>query len=211
LKFLAVIASPEVAMMLLLAGIAGLTMEGWNPGAIIPGVAGAIFLLLAFYALQVMPVNYVGLALIIVGLVLITAEAFVPSFGALGLGGIIALAFGSIMMFDSGIPGFGISIAFVIGMTLIFGLLLLWLVTYLVKARRQGAVSGRDRIIGASGTAMESFTGQGKVWLEGEAWSAISKRPVEKDQSVVIRNLEGLVLIVEPVSESARSSAEFQT
>ena len=211
LKFLAVIASPEVAMMLLLAGIAGLTMEGWNPGAIIPGVAGAIFLLLAFYALQVMPVNYVGLALIVVGLVLITAEAFVPSFGALGLGGIIALAFGSIMMFDSGVPGFGISIAFVIGMVMIFGLLLLWLATYLVKARRQGAVSGKDRIIGAHGVAMESFTGQGKVWLEGEAWSAVSKKPVEKDQSVVIRNLEGLVLIVEPVSESARSSAEFQT
>ena len=211
LKFLAVIASPEVAMMLLLAGIAGLTMEGWNPGAIIPGVAGAIFLLLAFYALQVMPVNYVGLALIVVGLVLITAEAFAPSFGALGLGGIVALIFGSIMMFDSGIPGFGISIAFVIGMALIFGLLLLWLVTYLVKARRQGAVSGKDRIIGAHGVVMESFTGQGKVWLEGEAWTAVSKRPVEKDQTVVIRNLEGLVLIVEPVSESARSSAEFQT
>ena len=211
LKVLGAIAQPEVAILLLMVGLYGLLFEGYNPGAIIPGVAGVICLLLAAYALQVLPVNYVGLALILVGLALITAEAFVPSFGALGLGGIAAIIFGSIMMFDSGIPGFGISIAFVVTMAVIVGGLLLWLVSYLIKARRQGAVSGKDRIIGAHGVAMESFTGQGKVWLEGEAWSAISHKPVEKDQTVVIRSLDGLVLNVEPVSESARSSAEFQT
>lgn len=211
LKVLGAIAQPEVAILLLMVGLYGLLFEGYNPGAIIPGVAGVICLLLAAYALQVLPVNYVGLALILVGLALITAEAFVPSFGALGLGGIAAIIFGSIMMFDSGIPGFGISVGFVVSMAVVVGGLLLWLVSYLVKARRQGAVSGRDRIIGATGIAMESFTDHGKVWLEGEAWSAVSRKPVEKDQTVVIRNLNGLVLTVEPVSETARSDAEFQT
>jgi membrane-bound serine protease (ClpP class) len=211
LKVLGAIARPEIAILLLMVGLYGLLFEGYNPGAIIPGVVGVICLLLAAYALQVLPVNYVGLALILVGLALITAEAFVPSFGALGIGGVAAIIFGSIMMFDSGIPGFGISISFVIGMGLVAGLLLLWLLSYLVKARLQGAVSGRDRIIGGHGVAMESFVGQGKVWLEGEAWTAISKQQVEKDQTVLVLDLDGLVLRVEPVSESQSAGAELQT
>ena len=194
-----------------MVGLYGLLFEGYNPGAIVPGVAGVICLLLAAYALQVLPVNYVGLALILVGLALITAEAFVPSFGALGIGGIAAIIFGSIMMFDSGIPGFGISMTFVFGMALVAGLFLLWLVSHLVKARRRGAVSGKDRIIGGYGVAMESFVGDGKVWLEGEVWTATSKQPVEKDQTVVVRNISGLVLSVEPVIESESTGAELQT
>ena len=211
LKVLSTIAQPEIAILLLMVGLYGLLFEGYNPGAIIPGVAGVICLLLAAYALQVLPVNYVGLALILVGLALITAEAFVPSFGALGIGGTAAMIFGLIMMFDSGIPGFGISIAFVTGVGIVSGLAVLWLLSYLVKARRQGAVSGRDRIVGGHGVAMESFTGAGKVWLEGEAWSATSSRPVEKDQTVVVRNLDGLVLRVEPVTESESTGAEIPT
>jgi membrane-bound serine protease (ClpP class) len=211
LKVLGTIAQPEIAILLLMVGLYGLLFEGYNPGAIIPGVAGVICLLLAAYALQVLPVNYVGLALILVGLALITAEAFVPSFGALGIGGIAAIIFGSIMMFDSGIPGFGISITFVVGMALVAGLFLLWLVSALVKARRTGAVSGRDRIIGAHGVAMESFTGKGKVWLEGESWAAISQHPVEKDQTVLVRDLDGLTLRVEPVDQTQTTSAELQT
>ncbi len=211
LKVLGTIARPEIAILLLMVGLYRLLFEGYNPCAIIPGVVGVICLLLAAYALQVLPVNYVGLALILVGLALITAEAFVPSFGALGIGGIAAIIFGSIMMFDSGIPGFGISISFVIGMGLVAGLLLLWLLSYLVKVRRQGAVSGRDRIVGGHGVAMESFTGAGKVWLEGETWSATSKQTVEKDQTVLVLDLDGLVLRVEPVSESEGAGAELQT
>lgn len=211
LKVLGAIAQPEIAILLLMIGLYGLLFEGYNPGAIIPGVAGVICLLLAAYALQVLPVNYVGLALILVGLALITAEAFVPSFGALGIGGIAAIIFGLIMMFDSGIPGFGISIAFVTGVALGAGLLLFWLVNYLVQARRRGAVSGRDRIVGAHGVAIESFVGEGKVWLEGESWSAVSKLPVEKDQVVLVQDLDGLKLTVEPVSEPLTTSAELQT
>lgn len=211
IKVLSAIASPEVALLLLMIGIYGLLFEGYNPGAVVPAVAGVICLLLAAYALQVLPVNYAGLALIIVGIVLIVAEAVVPSFGALGIGGIAAFIFGAIMMFDSDVPGFGISLAFVVGLALSAGLFLLWLVSYLVRLRRRGAVSGRASIIGGTGTAMQSFTGKGKVWLEGEAWAAVSKVPVEQGQDVIVRAMDGLTLEVEPASQPHRMQAEFQT
>lgn len=211
LKILTAIASPEIAILLLMVGLYGLLFEGYNPGAILPGVAGVICLLLAAYALQVLPVNYAGLALIIVGVVLIIAEAFVPSFGALGVGGITAMIFGSIMMFDSGIPGFGISISFVISMALAAGIFLFWLVSYLVKLRNRGAISGRDSIVGGVGTATESFTGDGHIWLESESWAARSAVPIEKGQKVRVRAMNGLVLEVEPVQESAATGASLQT
>ena len=211
LKILNTIASPEIAILLLMIGLYGLLFEGYNPGAIIPGVAGVICLLLAAYALQVLPVNYAGLALIIVGMILIIAEAFVPSFGALGLGGITAVIFGSIMMFDSGVPGFGISMTFVIGMALVAGLFLFWLVSFLLKLRRRGPVSGRESIVGGIATATESFAGDGHVWLESETWAARSLVSIEKDQKVRVRAMKGLVLEVEPIPESATSGAELQT
>jgi len=161
IKILSAIANPEIVLLLGMIGLYGLMYEGWNPGAIIPGVVGVICLLLAAYGLQVLPVNYAGLALIIVGLALMTAEAFAPSFGALGLGGIAAFVFGSIMMFDSGIPGF-------------------------------------DSIIGGVGTAMSDFSGEGKIWLEGESWVARSQTPVTKDQEVVVKKMIGLTLEIEP-------------
>jgi len=202
IKILSAIANPETVLLLGLIGLYGLMYEGWNPGAVLPGVVGVICLLLAAYALQVLPVNYAGLALIIVGIALMTAEAFAPSFGALGLGGIAAFVFGAIMMFDSGIPGFGISVTFVVALAAIFALLLIWLLSYVLKLRRRGAVSGKGSIIGGVGVAMQSFSGEGKVWLEGEAWSAQSRHAVEKDQQVVVRALDGLTLKVEPIAGS---------
>ena len=127
IKILAAISQPEIILLLGMVGLYGLMYEGWNPGAIVPGVVGVICLLLAAYASQVLPVNYAGLALIIVGIGLMIAEAFAPSFGALGLGGIAAFVFGAIMMFDSGIPGFGISLAFVIGVAIVAAAAIIWL------------------------------------------------------------------------------------
>lgn len=199
IKFLSTIANPQVALLLMIVGIYGLMFEGWNPGAIVPGVVGVVCLLLAAYALQIIPVNYAGLALILVGMVLIVAEAFAPSFGALGLGGITAFIFGAIMMFDSGVPGFGISVTFVVILGLVAGLLLLWLITYLLKLRKRGAVSGEESILGGTAVAMESFTGAGRVWLEGEAWQAVSSTAIEKDQKLRVRAMDGLQLIVEPL------------
>ena len=211
IKILSAIANPETVLLLGLIGLYGLMYEGWNPGAIVPGVVGVICLLLAAYGLQVLPVNYAGLALIIVGLALMTAEAFAPSFGALGLGGIAAFIFGAIMMFDSGIPGFGISITFVVTIAAVFALLFIWLISYLLKLRKRGAVSGKESIVSGIGTAMEAFSGEGKVWLEGEAWSASSSVAIEKDQQVVVRALDGLTLEVEPVVEQNTDTKDPRT
>lgn len=201
IQFLKSIANPQVVLLLLAIGVYGLLFEGYNPGAIYPGVAGVISLLLAAYALQVLPVNYVGLALILVGFVLIIAEAFIPSFGALGIGGIIAFIFGSIMMFDSGIPGFGVSKIFVGVFAVAMGGVTFWMVSYLVRLRKRGPVSGSESIVGGTGTAMESFTGEGRIWLEGEAWAAISSAPIEKDQDVHVRAIDGLTLLVDPYKQ----------
>jgi membrane-bound serine protease (ClpP class) len=212
IKFLSTIANPQVALLLLLVGVYGLLFEGYNPGAIVPGVVGVVCLLLAAYALQVIPVNYAGLALIIVGILLIVAEAFVPSFGALGLGGIVAFIVGAIIMFDSGVPGFGISVTFVVTFGIISGLALMWLVTYLVRLRKRGAVSGRESIVGGTGTAMEDFTGEGRIWLESEAWHAHSNVPIRKDQDVVVIGMEGLTLIVKPApAPAAATDADVAT
>lgn len=201
IKILSVIANPEIVLLLGIIGLYGLMYEGWNPGAILPGVVGVICLLLAAYALQVLPVNYAGLALIIVGIALMTAEAFAPSFGALGIGGIAAFIFGAIMMFDSGVPGFGISIWFVSSIAVAAAALIIWMITFVLKTRRRGAVSGRESIVGGVGRAVESFSGDGKIWLEGEAWAAHSTVAIEKDQEVVVRAMNGLVLEIEPSSK----------
>jgi len=201
IKILSAIANPEIVLLLGIIGLYGLMYEGWNPGAIVPGVVGVICLLLAAYALQVLPVNYAGLALIIVGIALMVAEAFAPSFGALGLGGIAAFVFGAILMFDSDIPGFGISVTFVIGIALASALFIIWTVSYILKLRRRGAVSGAESIVGGIGTALEDFEGEGRIWLESEAWQAVSKVPIRKDQQVVVTAMDGLVLKIEPVPE----------
>jgi membrane-bound serine protease (ClpP class) len=201
IRLLAVISNPEIVLLLGLIGLYGLMYEGWNPGAIVPGVVGAICLLLAAYALQVLPVNYAGLALIIVGVALMVAEAYAPSFGALGMGGIAAFVFGAIIMFDSGIPGFGISYAFVVGLGLVFSVLLIWLLGFLLKLHRRGAVTGMESIVGGTATAMEDFADAGNVWLEGEAWHARSRVPVNKDEQLIVTRLDGLTLEVEPVAK----------
>jgi membrane-bound serine protease (ClpP class) len=210
-KFLTTISNPEIAVLLWGLGFTALILEFFHPGAMVPGVVGVICLLLGAYALQIIPVNYAGLALILLGFALIIAEAFVPSFGILGLGGIAAFSFGAIMMFDTGIPGFGISIAFVVTFAVLTGAALLLIVSYVMKLHRRGAVSGEGSIVGGIGTAMDDFTVEGRVWLEGEAWHAVSDVPVRKDEEVVVRRMDGLTLYVEPTGRRDRSEVQFQT
>ncbi len=204
-KLLSVIASPEIALLLLLVGIYGLLFEGWNPGAIVPGVVGAICLLLAAYALQVMPVNYAGLGLILLGIVLMIAEILVPSFGALGFGGIAAFVMGAIMMFDTGVPGFGISPWFVIFVVGAFGLLLMWVIAYLLRLRRKGAVSGQEQILKEIAVAREDFSDQGAVMLEGEIWTARTSEPVKKGQKLRVERIDGLLLDVSPAGNESET------
>ena len=200
-ELLAVITSPTVAYMLLLAGIYGLIFEGYNPGAILPGVVGAICILLALYAFQVLPVNYAGLALIILGVLLMIGEVFVPSFGALGLGGIVAFVVGSIILMDTDVPGFGIPAALIGSVAAVGGSAVMAIIWFAVRARRQPVVSGREDMIGSAAVAAVDFHGRGKVRAHGELWNAESTVPVHRDQQLRITDMHGLVLSVEP-SES---------
>ena len=207
LRLLMVISKPEILLLLGLVGVYGLILEGWNPGALLPGTIGAICLLLALYGSQTVPINYVGVALILLGIGLMVAEAFAPSFGILGIGGVAAFVFGASLTFDSAIPGFGISLTFVLSLGLLAALSIVWAVGYLVKLRKRGAVTGSESIVGGIGVAMEDFDGEGKVWLEGEAWQSRTTAPVKKDQEVRVVAMQGLVLDVEPLSESEPRAA----
>ena len=197
-ELLAVITSPTVAYMLLLAGIYGLMFEGYNPGAVLPGVVGAICILLALYAFQVLPVNYAGLALIVLGILLMIGEVFVPSFGALGLGGIVAFVVGSIILMDTEVPGFGIPTALIGSVAAVGGSAVMAIIWFAVRARRQPIVSGREDMIGSNAVAAADFQGRGLVRAHGELWSAESEAPVASGQHLRITEMHGLVLKVEP-------------
>ena len=145
-RLLAVITNPTVAYMLMLLGIYGLIFEGYNPGAILPGVVGAIALLLALYAFQILPVNYAGLALIVLGVVLIIAEFMVPSFGALGFGGIAAFVFGSVILIDTDIPGYGVSMPLLVAIATIAAFALLGLIWFALRSRKLPVVSGVEEL-----------------------------------------------------------------
>jgi membrane-bound serine protease (ClpP class) len=182
----------------MLIGIYGLLFEGYNPGAIVPGVVGAICILLALFAFQVLPVNYAGLALIILGVILIIAESLVPSFGALGFGGVAAFVFGSIILFDSDIPGMEIARSLIFGIALTASLLLLLLVYVLMKIRRRPAVSGVDSMLGQVAEALDDFERDGVVFINGERWNAHSAVPVNKGDKVRVTKIHGLVVDVAP-------------
>jgi membrane-bound serine protease (ClpP class) len=200
-KLLATITNPNVAYLLMLAGIYGLLFEGYNPGAILPGVVGAICLLLALFAFQILPVNYAGLALILLGVMLIVAEAFVPSFGALGLGGIAAFVFGSIILLDSDIPGLAIARALIGGVALTASTVLLAMVYLLMRIRRKPAVSGVESMLSDIAEALEDFDKSGTVFVNGERWNARSTVAIKKGDQLRITAVDHLVLEVEPLKQ----------
>jgi membrane-bound serine protease (ClpP class) len=200
-RLLSLITNPNVAYLLMLIGIYGLLLEGYNPGSVLPGVVGAISLLLALFAFQVLSVNYAGLALIALGVLLIVAESFAPSFGALGLGGIIAFVIGSVMLLDDDVPGFGIAWQLVGAMALVGSLLLLAIVSFAVRARRRPVVAGSEGLLAERAEAVESFEGRGLVRVHGELWNATSRAPVRAGQRLRIVRRDGLTLEVEPDSE----------
>lgn len=196
--FLAAITDPNIAYILLLMGIYGLMFEFSNPGLILPGVIGGISLILALYALQLMPVNYAGLALICLGLALITAEAFVPSFGVLGIGGIVAFVLGSIMLLDMDVPGFQISPRLIGGLAAVTSAIALILITMAVRAWRRPAISGAEGMIGSVGTVLDWDSDTGHIHTHGEVWAATSKENLTKGEKVQVMTRNGLVLNVEP-------------
>jgi len=202
-RFLEVISNPTVAYMLMLLGIYGLIFEGYNPGAIVPGVVGAIALLLALFSFQILPVNYAGLALIALGVVLMIAEFLAPSFGALGIGGIVAFVFGSLILIDTDVPGFRTPTGLIAAIASIAGAGLLGLVWVAMRARHQPVVSGIEELAKMTGHALEDFDHEGPVWIHGERWTARTRTPVRKGQPVVVTKVKGLLLDVEPAEPSA--------
>jgi len=200
-ELLSIITDPSVAYLLMLVGIYGLLLEGYNPGALVPGIVGAICLLLALFAFQVLPVNFAGLALMLLGIVLMIAEGFAPSFGVLGMGGLAAFVFGSIMLMDSDVPGFGVSLGIIGGIATVAGLSLLGLIYMMMRARNRPVVSGAEGMLLQQAEALEDFAGRGSVFLEGERWTAESLQPVQKGQALRVTAIKGLVAHVEPLSE----------
>jgi membrane-bound serine protease (ClpP class) len=200
-QLLSLLSNPNVAYILMLVGIYGLIYEFANPGSILPGTAGLISLLLALYAFHVLPVNYAGLALIILGLALMIGEAFVPSFGALGIGGVIAFVVGSLILIDTDQPGYGISLPLIITVAISSAVMLAFVVGMALKSHRRPVVSGREEMLGATGYAVKPFDLEGTVHVHGEMWRALTDRPLAKNQMIRVTGREGLILRVTPTEE----------
>jgi membrane-bound serine protease (ClpP class) len=200
-KLLAIITNPNVAYLLMLLGIYGLFFELYNPGAFVPGIVGAISLVLALYAFHVLPVNYAGVALILIGIALIVTELFVPSFGALGIGGVLAFIIGSIILMDTDVEGYTVSMTLVITVGVAAAILFSTTVLLAVRQRSRPIVSGREEMIDAVAEALEPFSESGQVRAHGEIWFAHTTQPVVQGQKLRIMNIEGLTLEVEPIRE----------
>ena len=197
-RVLSAIAHPQIAYLLLTLGMLGLTVEFWNPGAIFPGVAGGICLLLAFFALQVLPVSYAGVLLIALGLVLLILEVKVTSFGVLAVGGVASLFFGSLMLIDSPLPEFQIGLRMIVPITLSVAGLLIFLVQLAVRAQQQRAVTGEAGMIDETGWALTSIDpgGVGRVQTHGEIWTATAAEPIAAGEKVQVVDVKGLLLTV---------------
>ncbi|MGB5259693.1 MAG: nodulation protein NfeD [Gammaproteobacteria bacterium] len=197
-RLLAVITDPNVAYILMLIGIYGLFFEFANPGFVLPGVAGAISLLLALYAFQILPVNYAGLALLALGIIFMLSEAFVPSFGALGFGGVIAFVVGSIILFDEAGPGYAVSLPLIISLALMTAGFFLFIVGAAIKARNRPVVSGEEEMLHMVGEVIDDFEGKGRIRIHGEVWKAESAVPLHSGDKVRVIAVDGLVLKVQP-------------
>jgi len=195
-KLLGIVSNPNVAYILMILGFYGLYFELSNPGAIFPGVAGAICLILAFYALHTLPINYAGLMLIILAMALFIAEAFITSHGVLGVGGTIAMLMGSVMLIDSPAPALQISWAVIVPVVGLSALLFIITVTVAIRVHREKTDTGREGLIGRQAEARSDLDLTGQVFVHGEHWNARSSEPVQKGEKVTVVGIEGLTLIV---------------
>jgi len=201
-QLLSVITNPNVAYILMLLGIYGLFFELYNPGSVLPGVIGGICLLLALFAFQVLPVNYAGIALILLGIAFMVSEAFVPSFGALGIGGLIAFVIGSIILIDTDTPDYSISKPLIGGIGLMSLFFILWVMSVLVYIRSRPVVTGQEELIGQEGHCLSNEEGKLRVYVHSEAWNATAATPIKPEQRVKVTGLNGLRLTVEAIEES---------
>ena len=205
-EFLGAIAHPQIATLLLTLGMLGLTIELWSPGAILPGVAGGLCLLLAFFAFQILPVSVAGLLLFLFGLALLIVELTIPSFGVLGIGGTISLVLGSIMLTRDAIPGVEVGLGFIVPTALAFAAITLFLGRLALASQRRRPVTGVDAMIGVGGLVRDAIgpTEPGNVDMHGETWRAQSASRIAAGQPVRVTTVDGLTLIVEPSGAEVR-------
>lgn len=198
-RLLSVVVHPNVAYILMMLGVMGLIFEFTHSGAVFPGVAGVICLLLAFYAFQVLPVNYAALGLILVGLGMLIAEIKVVSHGFLAAGGVIALLLGSLLLFQSPAPELRVSLSLILATVVTVTAIVLLLVWNAVRAQTRPALAGVSAMAGEIGRAMNDLHPDGQVFVHGEIWSATATAPVNEGESVRVLDVQGLRVIVEPI------------
>jgi membrane-bound serine protease (ClpP class) len=206
-RLLSVITEPSLALLLMLVGIYGLLFEFSNPGYVLPGVVGGISLLLALFALQMLPVNYAGLALILLGIGFLVAEAFMPSFGALGIGGVVAFATGAVLLIDSDSPAFGIPLTLIAVATACSAVFVLAVAGMAAKARRRPVVSGASAaLLGASGELVEFAGGEGWAMVQGEHWRVHGADGLRPGARVRVAGVRGATLEVVGEAVSAKGA-----
>jgi len=198
-NLLALVTNPNVAFILMPIGVYGLILEFFNPGAVAPGVVGAVSLLVALYALSYIPIDYAGAALVLFGVALMVAEAHIGAFGALGVGGIAAFVVGALMMFPAQAPGFALSRGIIVGAALSSGLLLIFILAALLSSRKAPVAAGSEALIGAEAEVVSWQGGEGRVRVNGEIWLARSDSSFAAGHRVQIAGRDGLVLQVEDV------------
>jgi membrane-bound serine protease (ClpP class) len=197
-RVLSVITNPSVAYLMILVGIYALIFEFTNPGMILPGVVGAICILIAMYAFQLLPVNYAGLALLLLGIAFMVAEVWITSHGALAVGGLVAFVVGSVMLLDTDVPQFEIPYALIGGVTAASAAFVFLVIGMLLRSRRNPVVSGREELIGAPGEALEDIAGEGWARVHGERWRVRASEPLKRGQALRVAAVDGLVLEVTP-------------
>jgi membrane-bound serine protease (ClpP class) len=197
-QLLAVITNPTVAYGLMLIGIWGLLLEGYNPGAVLPGVAGSVCLLIALFAFQILSVNYAGLALVVLGTAMIISEFFFPTYGSLGVGGVIAFVVGSLILFDTDVPGMSVGRPLIGAFATMGGLMIAGIVYLATRSMRRPVATGTQGMIGGTAEVVADFTGRGRVRYGGEFWNARSDAALRAGDLARIVRVEGLTLWVEP-------------
>jgi membrane-bound serine protease (ClpP class) len=198
-RLLDIISNPTIAYILLMLGIYGIFFELSSPGAILPGVVGGIFLILAFYALQMLPVNYAGLALILFAIILFIAEIKVVSHGLLAVGGVISLLLGSMMLFQSPVEYMRVSLSVIIPAVMVSAAFFIFAVTKAINARLQKPTTGREGLVGETGIATTSISQEGKVSIHGEFWNVISDQNIERGEKVQVIGVTNLKLKVKKI------------
>jgi membrane-bound serine protease (ClpP class) len=198
-ELFALVTDPDVAFILMLIGIYGIVLEFFSPGAVAPGLIGAISLLVSLYALAFIPITYAGAALVLIGIALMIAEVHIGTFGALGVGGIAAFVIGALMMFPERVPGFSLSAAVVIGAAIASAALILLVLAALLRSRKRPVVTGGEALIGAEGEAVTWQDSEGRVRVQGEIWLARATAPLAAGTRVKVVSRDGLVLFVEAI------------